>query len=140
VSTKADNSIGEHIEFLTKSATFVREAPFIGHGTGSIGDLFGRSAIGQTGAVGVATNPHSQIFGVAIQVGVAGAAVLLAMWIAHYFLFHTAGWTWVGTVVVVENVISWLAHSHLFDFAHGWLYVFSVGVVGGMMLQLHRRG
>jgi hypothetical protein len=76
----------------------------------------------------------------AIQVGVAGAAVLLAMWIAHYFLFHTAGWTWVGTVVVVENVISWLAHSDLFDFAHGWLYVFSVGVVGGMMLQLHRRG
>ena len=55
MSTKADNSIGEHIEFLTKSATFVREAPFIGHGTGSIGDLFGRSAIGQTGAVGVAT-------------------------------------------------------------------------------------
>jgi O-antigen ligase len=140
-ATKADNSIGEHIEFLRKSATFVREAPLIGHGTGSIADLFRRSAIGQTGAVGVATvNPHSQIFGVAIQVGLAGAAALLAMWIAHYFLFHTAGWTaWVGTVVVVENVISSLAHSHLFDFTHGWLYVFSVGVVGGMMLRQSRQ-
>jgi len=140
-ATKADNSIGEHIEFLRKSATFVREAPLIGHGTGSIADLFRRSAIGQTGAVGVATvNPHSQIFGVAIQVGLAGAAVLLAMWIAHYFLFHTAGWTaWVGTVVVVENAISSLAHSHLFDFTHGWLYVFGVGVVGGMMLRQSRQ-
>jgi O-antigen ligase len=140
-ATKADNSIGEHIEFLRKSATFVREAPLIGHGTGSIANLFRRSAIGQSGAVGVATvNPHSQIFGVAIQVGLAGAAVLLATWIAHYFLFHSAGWTaWVGTVVVVENAISSLAHSHLFDFTHGWLYVFGVGVVGGMMLRQSRQ-
>jgi O-antigen ligase len=41
-ATNADNSIGEHIEFLRKSMTFVREAPLIGHGTGSIADLFRR--------------------------------------------------------------------------------------------------
>jgi O-antigen ligase len=136
-ATSADNSIGEHIEFLRKSATFVREAPLIGHGTGSIADLFRRSAIGQAGAAGVATvNPHSQIFGVAIQLGLAGAAVLIAMWIAHDFLFRTTGWTaWVGTVVVIENAVSSIAHSHLFDFTHGWLYVFGVGVAGGMMLR-----
>jgi hypothetical protein len=136
-ATNADNSIGEHIEFLRKSMTFVREAPLIGHGTGSIADLFRRSAIGQTGAASVATvNPHSQMFGVAIQLGLAGAAVLLAMWAAHYLLFRIAGWTaWVGTVVVVENAVSSIAHSHLFDFTHGWLYVFGVGVVGGMMLR-----
>jgi len=117
--------------------TFVHEAPLIGHGTGSIADLFSRSAIGQTGVAGIATvNPHSQIFGVAIQLGLAGAAVLLAMWIAHYFLFRTAGWiAWVGTVVVVENAVSSIVHSHLFDFMHGWLYVFGVGVVGGMVLR-----
>jgi hypothetical protein len=45
----ADNSIGEHFEFLRKSLSFVREAPLIGHGTGSIADLFRRSAIEQTG-------------------------------------------------------------------------------------------
>jgi hypothetical protein len=136
-ATNADNSIGEHIEFLRKSMTFVREAPLIGHGTGSIADLFRRSAIGQTGAVSVATvNPHSQMFGVAIQLGLAGAVVLLAMWAAHYLLFRLAGWTaWVGTVVVVENAVSSIAHSHLFDFTHGWLYVFGVGVAGGMMLR-----
>ena len=133
----ADNSIGEHFEFLRKSLSFVREAPLIGHGTGSIADLFRRSAIEQTGAAGVATvNPHNQILGVAIQLGLGGAALLLAMWAAHYFLFRTPGWiAWVGTVVVVENVVSSLAHSHLFDFMHGWLYVFGVGVVGGMVLR-----
>jgi O-antigen ligase len=133
----ADNSIGEHLEFLRKSLRFVREAPLIGHGTGSIADLFRRSAIVQTGAAGVATvNPHSQIFGVAIQLGLVGTAVLLAMWTAHYLLFCSAGWVaWAGTVVVVENIVSSLAHSHLFDFMHGWLYVFGVGVVGGMVLR-----
>jgi O-antigen ligase len=54
-ANNADNSMGEHIEFLRKSLTFVREAPLIGHGTGSIADLFRRSASGQTGAAGVAT-------------------------------------------------------------------------------------
>jgi hypothetical protein len=136
-TTTADNSIGEHIEFLRKSLSFVRDAPVIGHGTGSIADLFRRSASGQTGAASVATvNPHSQIFAVAIQLGLAGAAVLLAIWTAHYLLFRTAGWVaWAGTVVVVENIVSSLAHSHLFDFMHGWLYVFAVGVVGGMALR-----
>jgi O-antigen ligase len=58
------------------------------------------------------------------------------MWIAHYFLFRTAGVVaWIGTVVVVENVISSLTSSHLFDFMHGWLYVFGVGVAGGMVLR-----
>lgn len=132
-----DNPTGQHLEFLRKSLTFIREAPFIGHGTGSIADLFRRAASTQTGAAGVATvNPHNQIFGVTIQLGLVGAAILLAMWIAHYLLFRTAGWiAWCGTVVVVDNVVSSLVHSHLFDFTHGWLYVFGVGVVGGTVLR-----
>jgi O-antigen ligase len=63
-------------------------------------------------------------------------AVLLAVWTAHYLLFRTPGWiAWIGTVVVVQNIVSSLANSHLFDFMHGWLYVFGVGVVGGMVLR-----
>jgi O-antigen ligase len=42
---------------------------------------------------------------------------------------------WIGTVVVTENVVSSTVHSHLFDFANGWLYVFGVGVLGGMVLR-----
>jgi hypothetical protein len=33
----------------------------------------------------------------------------------------------------VQNVISSQFNSHLFDFTHGWLYVFGVGVIGGMV-------
>jgi O-antigen ligase len=133
--TRANNDIGDHVEFLRKSVGFVRAAPWIGHGTGSIASEFRRSAAGETGAAAVASvNPHNQIFAVAIQLGLLGTIVLLAMWIAHYFLFRVTGFTaWIGTVVVVENVISSLVSSHLFDFMHGWLYVLGVGVVGGMV-------
>ncbi len=136
-SSSADNDVGDHVEFLRKSLTFVAEAPLIGHGTGTIAEMFRRSSIGERGAAGVPTvNPHNQIFAVAIQLGLAGAAVLLAMWLAHYLLFRAPGFiAWVGTVVVVENVISSLTSSHLFDFTHGWLYVVGVGVAGGTVLR-----
>jgi O-antigen ligase len=62
------------------------------------------------------------------------------MWIAHFLLFRGASpaagpASWIGPVVVVENVVSSVAHSHLFDFTNGWLYVFGVGVLGGMALR-----
>jgi O-antigen ligase len=61
-----------HVEFLRKSLSFIETAPILGHGTGSIGEQFRNAAINQTGASGIASvNPHNQIFGVAIQNGLA---------------------------------------------------------------------
>ena len=65
-----------------------------------------------------------------------GCAVLYAMWFAHFIMFRGNGFAaWVGLLAVVQNVISSLFNSHLFDFVPGWMYVMSVGVAGGMMLQ-----
>jgi hypothetical protein len=130
-------SSGMHIEFLRKSIGIVADSPFIGHGTGSIADEFRRAAIGESGAAGITTvNPHNQIFAVAIQLGCVGAAVLVAMWIAHFMLFRGAGWmAWAGMAVVIDNVVSSTVNTHLFDFSHGLLYVFGVGVAGGMVLN-----
>src|SRR6202043_2454790 len=81
-------------------------------------------------------NPHSQIFAVAIELGTVGAAVLLAMWAAHVLLFRGTGlMAWIGTIIVVQNFLSSLVNSHLFDFGQGWLYVFGVGIVGGTVLR-----
>jgi O-antigen ligase len=133
----ANNDVGDHVEFIRKSLTFVAEAPLIGHGTGTIAEMFRRASIGETGAAAIPTvNPHNQILAVAIQLGLLGTGLLLAMWFAHYWLFRAAGFTaWIGTIVVVENVITSLSSSHLFDFTHGWLYVLGVGVAGGMVLR-----
>ena len=96
-----------------------------------------QSAVGEAGASAVlSANPHNQIFAVGIQLGMIGVAVLLAMWIAHFQLFCGDGLNaWFGMIIVVQNVVSSLFNSHLFDFTSGWLYVFGVGVIGGMVLR-----
>jgi len=131
------NSSGERIEFWKKSAKFVAESPMFGHGTGSIPSLFIKAAVGQIGAAATATtNPHNQTFAVAIQLGLVGAAVLWAMWIAHLLLFRGTGLAeWIGLVIVVQNIVGSLFNSHLFDFGQGWVYVLGVGVAGGMALK-----
>jgi O-antigen ligase len=130
-------SIGEHVAFLKESWMIIASAPIIGHGTGSIAEEFRRITVGNTGASAAATvNPHNQTFAVAIQLGVVGATALWAMWIAHLALFRgQSAVAWLGLVVVVENILSSTVHSHLFDFNSGWLYVFGIGVLGGMMLR-----
>ena len=112
----------------------------IGHGTGSMPDLYRRAAAGESGAQAVTSvNPHNQFFAVAIQLGLLGGAILIAMWIAHLALFRGSGLVaWLGIVIVVQNVVSSLFNSHLFDFLHGWLYVFGLGVIGGMALHQAR--
>jgi hypothetical protein len=130
------SSLAEHIAFLRESIPIIASAPIIGHGTGSIAEQFRRITAGKTGAAAVATvNPHNQTFAVAIQLGLVGAAVLWAMWIAHIALFTgPSAAAWLGLVLVMENIISSTVHSHLFDFNSGWLYVFGVGVLGGTIL------
>ncbi len=138
-ATNKATSIGQHLAFLTESLTIIASAPLIGHGTGSIAKEFRQVTSGATGAAGVITvNPHNQTFAVAIQIGLLGAIVLWSMWIAHFRLFRGEGSiAWFGTVIVIENIVSSTVHSHLFDSAHGWLYVFGVGVLGGT--ALHKR-
>jgi hypothetical protein len=38
-------------------------------------------------------------------------------------------------IAVVQNVVSSLLNSHLFDFHEGWIYVLTVGVAGGMVAR-----
>jgi O-antigen ligase len=136
---RADNPVtsgGLRLEFWKKSFTFISEAPILGHGTGSLGEKFREVAAGTGVSASQSDNPHNQFFAVAIPLGLAGGALLIAMWIAHLALFRGGGTVaWVGLVIVLQNIVSSQFNSHIFDFLHGWLYVFGVGVVGGMALR-----
>jgi len=131
------SSTGLHAAFLRESLRIVAKAPLLGHGTGSIAGQFRGVVTGESGSSSMTTvNPHNQIFAVAIQLGLVGAAVLIAMWVAHLMLFRGSSFTaWLGLLVVVQNVVSSLFNSHLFDFTQAWIYIFGVGVAGGMMLR-----
>ena len=130
-------SIGEHTAFLKESLPIIASAPILGHGTGSIAKEFAEITTGKTGTSARRTvNPHNQTFAVAIQLGLIGALVLWAMWIAHIALFSGRSVVaWLGLILVVENILSSTVHSHLFDFNSGWLYVFGVGALGGTILR-----
>jgi hypothetical protein len=96
---------------------------------------------GQTGDYATVTpNPHQQTLTVAMQLGIAGALVLWAMWLSHLLLFRGADFAaWVGLVFVVQNIVGSLFNSHLFDFTQGWTYVIGVGIAGGAVLKQRER-
>ncbi len=131
-------SIGERLEFWHKSLRFFADAPIIGHGTGSTHELFEQAATGPNvlASARVVSNPHNQTLNAAIQWGVIGIAVLYAMWLLHLLLFRGEDLaSWIGLLVVVQNIFTSLFNSHLFDFHEGWMYVLGVGVAGGMVLK-----
>lgn len=136
-------SIGLRLEFWRKSLGFFAEAPVVGHGTGSTRGLFELAATGGPNQASneVIGNPHNQTLNVAVQWGVVGIIILYAMWAVHLLLFRgDALASWIGLLVVVQNVFTSLFNSHLFDFHEGWMYVIGVGVAGGMVLNSRRNG
>lgn len=137
----AETSSGYRLEFWTRSIAIVSDAPFTGHGTGAQRDQFRRTA-GSDGIAAVVTdNPHNQTLHVAIQFGALGTVLLYAMWFAHLLLFRGAGLVpWLGTALVVQNIVGGLFSATLLEFTFGWIYIFGIGVLGGMMLRANRSG
>lgn len=141
-SMEANNNsisgMGSRLEYWRKSLRFIADAPLMGHGTGSIRGLFASVAVdadvdplhGE-----IVSNPHNQTLSVAVQWGVLGVLILYALWFAHLLMFRGEGLAcWIGLLVVVQNMLSSLLNTHLFDFTSGWIYVLGVGVAGGMAL------
>lgn len=131
-------SMGERLEYWRYALKFFAQAPLKGHGTGSSQGLFERASKepSWTPGVRVFPNPHNQTLHVAVQWGVIGICALYAIWIVHLVLFRGDGLvSWIGLLVVVQNIFTSLFNSHLFDFHEGWMYVIGVGVAGGMLIR-----
>lgn len=111
-------------DLWTRSVRIFLRKPIIGHGTEA------RTAIAdQSGDI---DNPHNQALAIAIRLGALGVLLLYGMWAVHLACFRGAGFLpWIGTAIVVQNVISSLFNSHLFDFTQGWFYVIFVGMLAG---------
>jgi hypothetical protein len=131
-------SFGERLTYWKHALRFIADAPLVGHGTGSSKGLFEQASHGPDWPRGVRAvpNPHNQTLNVAIQWGVLGVAVLYAMWFAHLMLFRGDGLAnWIGLLVVMQNFLTSIFNSHIFDFHEGWMYALGVGIAGGMALK-----
>lgn len=133
---RAVTSVGERLEFWKKSLRFVADAPIMGHGVGSTKTLFAQ-AVSSADTAQPTTNPHNQTLAVAIQLGAVGVVVLWLMWMSHAFMFRGEGaYAWFGLLVVAQHVAGGIFNTYLFDFTEGWLYVFGVGVLGGITIAM----
>jgi O-antigen ligase len=133
-------SVGLRLEYWSNALQFIHSAPLAGHGTGSIRNLFEREAIGKTVVDDqIVANPHNQTLYFAIEWGVIGVILLYAMWGVHFLMFMEMRWiSWLGIVVVSQNILGSLVNSHLSDYVEGWIYVIGVGVAAGMVSKGHK--
>jgi O-antigen ligase len=133
----APTSSGLRLEFWKKSVQLIAGAPVLGHGTGSVREQFRRMASeGEGASAEVTAQPHNQTLNVAIQIGLVGVAILFGLWISHLMLFRGQDLaSWLGSAIVTQNIVLGLFNSYLSEFTLGWVYVFGVGVLGGMVLR-----
>src|ERR1700751_1504764 len=76
----------ERAKYWPISLSLIRQAPLLGYGAGSVRELFAR----QTGQPYVPTDPLQQTLSLGIQLGLAGIALLWAMWLSHGLIFRGA--------------------------------------------------
>jgi len=138
---RADNTSQESIstasrrDFYDKAIGFVKDAPLFGHGTGSTKSLFQSLESARPSPYGEAVpDPHNQFLAIAIQVGLIGGVLLLAMWATHLMTFFGRGVVNVlGQAVVLQNVVGSLFNSHLSTVTEGSLYCLAVGLLAGLV-------
>ncbi|PSO21841.1 O-antigen ligase family protein [Bradyrhizobium sp. MOS003] len=137
------SGMGARLEYWRKSLGFIADAPLVGHGTGAIRSLFANAAVDARDDPlrgEIVGDPHNQTLSVAVQWGVVGVLILYGLWFAHLSMFRGEGLAcWIGLLVVVQNMLTSLLNTHLFDFTPGWIYVLGVGVAGGMALAGGRK-
>lgn len=140
-SSSQPTSVGIRLLYWSKALQFIQSAPLIGHGTGSIRYLFERDAAGKPVVdEQIVANPHNQTLYFAIEWGMIGAILLWAMWIIHLLTFTEMRWfSWLGTIVVSQNVFDSIFNSHISDYVEGWIYMIGVGVAAGTISRLHKQ-
>jgi O-antigen ligase len=135
-------STASRIDFWRKALELIGEAPVLGHGTGSTKSLYQRLELEKPSPYGEAVpDPHNQFLAIAIQVGLVGAALLLAMWVSHFLLFAGFGVPqMLGQAIVLQNVLGSLFNSQLSQITQGTLYCLAVGLLGGLVMRASEEG
>jgi O-antigen ligase len=131
-------STASRLDFWNKAAGFVKQAPLLGHGTGSIQPLYQTLEATRPSPYGQAvSDPHNQFLHTTLQIGLLGGLVLLAMWAVHVRMFLGRDMaSMVALAVIVQNLIGSLFNSHISQVTQGMTYCLAVGILGAVVLGL----
>jgi O-antigen ligase len=128
-AAKGDNSIGERMEFYSNTLEIVKKHPFLGVGTGGFENAYAREVAGTK--MLPTHNPHNEFLLIASQLGMAGLALMLLLFLAQ--------WLEARKLPVIENhlaqalvlamITGCLFNSFLLDHAEGLFFAFMTGVL-----------
>ncbi|MFN0263123.1 O-antigen ligase family protein [Tepidamorphus sp. 3E244] len=138
----AATSSGIRWEMWRSGIKMVANAPIIGHGIGSLPQLY-RSAAAESehGQLLPTEDPHSQPLSMAIPFGAVGVVILLTVWGGQIYYFCQSGSisAFLGQAVVVQNIVAGLFNSSITAFDLGWFYVTLVGILAAAVWRDRRR-
>lgn len=123
-------SIGQRLEFYRNSIKIVREYPLLGVGTGGFPVAYARQIAGS--AMVATRNPHNEYLMIAIQLGVAGLALLLYLFWSQWRLAATLAASSDQAAVralVITIATASMVSSTLMDHTEGLFYVWASGVL-----------
>ena len=131
-SQQARISNAQRLEMYSVTLEIIRDHPVLGVGTGAFPAAYAKRNPG--GLVSESRNPHNEYLLMAAQVGVAGFALLLALFWAHWQLaprLATALECDLARGLVLVLAIGCLFNSLLLDHTEGLLYAWLTGVLCG---------
>lgn len=132
-------SVTDRLTWYRVSLEIVRDHPLLGAGTGTFPRAFAE-ATGQTPDERRTPNPHNEYLLIAAQTGLAGLALMLGLFIAHFALasrLATPFEAHVARGLVIAIGVGCLFNSFLLDHTEGLLYAWLTGVLFGGLGSRH---
>ena len=128
-----DNSVGLRLYFWRNALAMVKEAPVLGHGTGSYPTVIFKSQ----GAAG-GENPHCDYLWFAVEVGIVGVLALLLMLASGLAQASKLAppERWVSNLLIVTYAVTALANSYFTDNISGsGFIVLAAAMMGGSWFE-----
>lgn len=126
----ANTSVGQRMEFYRNTLELVRQRPLFGAGTGGFKQAYAEQVIGTERVA--TSNPHNEYLMVAAQLGLAGLALMLALFVTQWRV--TAHLSSMREQVLARGMVLAImaasaVSSTLIDHAEGWFYVWMSGLM-----------
>jgi O-antigen ligase len=125
-----ETSMGIRVVFWKNALQLISERPLTGYGTGAFGEAYGQLVAGRPGLAGTpAGDPHNQYMKIAVEHGLPGLLVFLAMLVAALRQTPSAPWRLLGLGVLAAWCATSMANSHFSTFTEGTFIYLWLGVM-----------
>jgi O-antigen ligase len=125
-----ETSMGIRVIFWKNALQLISERPLTGYGTGAFGLAYGRLVENRPGLAGTpAGDPHNQYMKIAVEHGLSGLLVFLALLAASLRQAAPPPWRLLGLGVLAAWSATSMANSHFSTFTEGTFIYLWLGVM-----------